>query len=152
MAVPNPKYPAAKEDAERGEQRHVHERPCGDAPKHGARALGRRHVRHAAQGPQDDLVGLASHLPARQRMAEFMGEHDQKERQVFRRIPDKGGILVRRIMHFEERDQKPGPMQEYIDSKEPKEANRTLSRWQHVLLISHTAGPGTSFLPAARRD
>ena len=52
----------------------------------------RRHVGHAAQRPEHDLVRLAAHLPAGQRVAELVQQHHREQRQILEHGPEQRGI------------------------------------------------------------
>ena len=51
-------------------------------------------------------------------MAKFMKGHDEKQRQIFENIPADRRIASRPAVDFKHRHQKPGPMQEDINSRE----------------------------------
>ena len=55
----------------------------------------RRHVGHSAQRPEHDLVRLPAHLPAGQRMAKLVHQHDHEQGQVFQHRPNHRGIRAR---------------------------------------------------------
>ena len=75
-----------------------------------AGALRRGHIRHAAQRPQHDVMGLPAHRTAGQLMAEFMRQHDEEQRKIFRHIPDQRRIFVRAKLDGINRHEKPGPV------------------------------------------
>ena len=77
----------------------------GSAAQRGARPLGRAHVRHSAQRPEQDLICRSSNLPASQRMSVLMQEHNKKERQILEHVPDYGGINLRSVADFERHEQ-----------------------------------------------
>ena len=70
-------------NAQHRNQHHIHQRPGRDAPKHGARTARRIYERDAAERPQNDLIGRAARLPARQGVAEFVEQNDAQKREVF---------------------------------------------------------------------
>ena len=57
-------------------------------------------IRHPAQRPENDVIGFASDLAARELMAELMRQHDEKERQDFKRIPTVRGVLRGRLVKY----------------------------------------------------
>ena len=114
------------EHAQNGRQRHIHQRPRRDAPQGCAGPRRRRHIRHAAERPEHDLVGLPAHLPASQRMAKLMQQHDHEQREVLQHRPDHRRILARAEVDAIHRDQEPGPVQIHIDARKAEQAEGPL--------------------------
>ena len=65
-------------------------------------------------------------------MAKLVEHHDKKQRQILEHVPGDGGILSRSAADFKGGHQKPGPMQEQINSGEAEQANRPLLTGGHV--------------------
>ena len=126
-----------------GSEHHVHQRASRDAPECGAGPWWRIHIGHTAEWPEHDLVRLSSNLPTGQRVAEFMKRHNQKQRQILQHVPGERGIVSFPALDFKRCHQKPGPMQEHINSRKTKKANRSLARAWHAKSYS-TAPRGKS--------
>ena len=78
------------------------------------------------------MVCSSAHLPACQRVTKLMQRNDQEQREILHHIPGNRGIAPLAAADFISRNQKPGPMQEYIDSGKPEEVDRTLAAAWHL--------------------
>ena len=67
------------QDAERYDQRDVHERAGGDAPQDGAGSLWWSDVGDATERPEHDFVRSSANLTAGERVAEFVQQNDEKK-------------------------------------------------------------------------
>src|SRR5688572_12901537 len=115
-----------------GHENHVYQRPGGDAPELCARTFWGRHVRHAAERPEDDIVSLAADLATGELMAEFVQEHDQEQAEILQHVPDDGGVLSGPIPNHEIRHHKPEPMNVHADAREREQLERSAAGGCHI--------------------
>jgi hypothetical protein len=54
-----------------------------------------------------------------------MQQHNQKQRQILQRVPSNGAVPASAHLDFDERNEKPGPMQKDVDSGNVEQMNRT---------------------------
>ena len=87
----------------------------------GAGPRRRLHEGHAAQRPEHDPIGLPSHLPASQGMAELVEEHNAEERQILDDVPCHRLIFVDAVHDLEVGDHEPGPVQVDLDAANAKQ-------------------------------
>jgi len=113
------------------QQNHVDQRAGSDAPQGGAGARRRVHISHPAQGPEHNVIRGSSHLAEGQGMAIFVEQDDGKKRQILDRIPDHRGVTAGAGVDFEQRHQKPGPMQEDINPGKAEQVDRALANAPH---------------------
>jgi hypothetical protein len=64
-------------------------------------------------------------------MAEFVNQDDEEQSQIFQDVPKYGRVAARPALDLVHRDEKPGPMQENINSSKTKQANRALTVGRH---------------------
>jgi hypothetical protein len=55
-----------------------------------------------------------------------MRQHNHEQRQILQRVPGNGGVPAFLALDFNGRDQKPGPMQKDVNSRNAKEMDGTL--------------------------
>jgi hypothetical protein len=65
-------------------------------------------------------------------MAELVEQNDQEQGKILQHVPGDGGVSSAAALDYVYGQEKPGPMQENIDSREAKEANRPLTRTGHL--------------------
>lgn len=109
-----------------GNEHDVHERAGRQAPERRPGPLRRDDVRDSPERPEDDALGGAAHLAARERVAELVQRHDPEQRQVLEHVEERRGVLARPHLQLEERDHEPGPVQEDVDPGEAEEADSSL--------------------------
>ena len=89
------------DDKGNGHENDVDERSGDDAPQDRAGALWRIDERHPTERPKQNPVRPSPHRPARQGMPEFVHQHDQKQRQVFRGVPGHRMVFVGSALDFD---------------------------------------------------
>jgi hypothetical protein len=60
-------------------------------------------------------------------VAEFVRQHNQKQRQILQCAPDDRGVPALPVLDFNDGDEKPGPMQEYVNSRNAAKMDGTLT-------------------------
>ena len=124
--------PGAHESrSEERHERHVHQGPGGKAPECGGGALGRVDICDAAQRPEHNAVYGSPDLAAGQGVAKLVQKHDGKERKVLEGAPNQRGVPPLATADFDDRYDKPGPMQVEIDSRNAAEMDGTLTDAWH---------------------
>jgi hypothetical protein len=124
--------------AERDRQEdQIDQRSGRNRPKGRPGTLRWRHIRHAAERPENDRVGLAAGLPAGQGMAKLVQEDDAKERQILRHIPKRRGIQFASEIVLHERDHKPRPVQIHLDSGKAEQAQSPFLSRQHAATLGN---------------
>src|SRR5207302_376486 len=71
------------QDLEDRDQRNIDQRPRGNAPENRARPSRRTYEGDTAERPKDDAIGIATSLPACERMAKFVEKDNAEKRDVF---------------------------------------------------------------------
>jgi len=68
-------------------------------------------------------------------MAEFVQQHDRKQRQILGHVPAKRCVSTIPGIDLENRNDKPRPMQKHVNSGKTEQADRTLlgkSHWAEL--------------------
>lgn len=121
------------QEGQNGNQEDVYQGTGGDAPEHGAGALRRSNIGHAAEGPENDLIRLSSDGTAGEGVPKLVDGDNEKQGEILKDVPGDGGIGAFAGFNFIERDHEPGPMEVNVDSKEFKEVNGAFPGWHDVV-------------------
>src|SRR6185312_6280951 len=96
----------------------------GKAPEGGAGARGRVHEGDAAQGPENDVVGVAADLAAGEGVSELVQGDDEEEGEVLGDVPAERGVGAGTALDLDQGDEKPGPVQGKVNTGDPRQVDR----------------------------
>ena len=85
------------DESEDRKKEQVHERAGRNAPEHGPGAGRRTNESDSAERPKNDPIRLSAHLAAGEGVPEFVHRHEDKQTEVKKRRPNRGGKMERHI-------------------------------------------------------
>lgn len=115
---------------------NIDQRASGDAPQRGAGTWRRVHIGHSTERPENNLVGSAADLPARQGVTKFVKRDDHEQPKVFEHGVYDGRVASGPALDFIDGDQKPGPVEENVDSCKAEQADCSLAS-RHLGSLIH---------------